>query len=140
MATEVNPRTEKSCSNPVSLPVAESFRPSTTVVMYSPPFHAPKGRAIRVSVVAEMEDPNANPTLGTVGVSVHQCCDIVDEQLTQQSIGPIGPYGSPETTQQNVTLGDQCTLTTHFGTECVYYLRLKIASGSWAVRLSYSVQ
>jgi hypothetical protein len=106
--------------------------------MFSPPFHAAIGRTITITVDAEMADPASNPALGTVGVSVHQCCDVLDELHTGQVIGHIGPAGSPERTQTMVTLRDECVLTTHHDGECVYYLRLRISSSSGAVRLSYT--
>ncbi|MER7001313.1 hypothetical protein [Streptomyces sp. NPDC000410] len=93
MPAEIDPRTQKSCSNPVALPIGEAFRAHTTVVMFSPPFHAAIGRTITITVEAQMADPASNPALGTVGVSVHQCCDVLDELHTGQVIGQIGPAG-----------------------------------------------
>jgi hypothetical protein len=139
MPAEIEPRTEKSCSNPVALPIGETFRPHNTIVMYSPAFHAAIGRTITVKVGAEMSETSSNPANGTVGVSLHQCCDVLDELHTAQVVGHIGPTGSPEFTQTMATLRDECTLTTHHDGDCVYYLRLKIASSSDPVRLSYTV-
>ncbi|MFI0511617.1 hypothetical protein ACH3Y9_14550 [Streptomyces sp. WSLK1-5] len=138
----IPPRTVKSCSNPVALPISEGFTKSQTVVMFSPPFHAPKERSVAITVTAEMSDPSSNPALGTVGVSVHQCCDVIDSAISAQTVGHIGPTGSPESTEVTVQLKDDCSLTTHFdGTdECIYYLRLKIASSTESVILSYTVQ
>ena len=139
MPVAIDPRTDKSCSNPVALPISEAFRAHTTVVMFSPPFHAAIGRNITIKVEAEMADPLSNPALGSVGVSVHQCCVVLDEVHTAQVIGGIGPAGSPESTQTMVTLRDACTLTTHHDSDCVYYLRLRISSSTEPVRLSYTV-
>ncbi|CAI7980990.1 conserved hypothetical protein [Frankia sp. Hr75.2] len=136
---EIEPRTDKSCSGSVSLPINEAFLPHTTVTMFSPPFHAAEGRTVSINLTAEMADPQSNPALGTVGVSVHQCCDLLDEVQMAQMIGHIGPPGAPEVITRAVTLRDECTLTTHEGSDCVYYLRLRISSSTEQVRLSYSV-
>ncbi|MFJ9448549.1 hypothetical protein ACIRRH_43155 [Kitasatospora sp. NPDC101235] len=134
-----NPRTDKTCNGAVALPISESFRESTTVVMFSPPFHAAIGRTISIQLTAEMFDPSANPALGTVGVNVNQCCDVLDSKVSDQVVGAIGPNGSPQTTTTSVTLTDECTLSTHVNGDCVYYLRLKIASSLEQVLLSYSI-
>ncbi|MGK5628964.1 hypothetical protein [Streptomyces sp. URMC 123] len=133
------PRTTKSCSNPVGLPLSETFTPSTTVTMYSLPFHAAAGRTITIDVAAELDDPSANPSLGTIGVEVHQCCAVRDSEIMPQVVGPIGPAGRPAHTRRTVTLSDRCTIPTRFGEEFVYYLRLRISDSADAVRLSYSV-
>ncbi|MGK4580249.1 hypothetical protein [Kitasatospora sp. HPMI-4] len=141
MNGEIDPRTSKSCSDPLSLDpsgIQESFKASATVVMFSPAFHAAIGRSITVAVDAQLHDPG-NPALATVGFTVRQCCDISDSDITNQVVGPVGDSGSPMHTESSVTLSDQCTLATHFGSDCIYYIRFKIASSAQAVNLSYSV-
>ncbi|MFJ8433910.1 hypothetical protein ACIQ9P_21680 [Kitasatospora sp. NPDC094019] len=143
MSDELDLRTDKSCSGSRSLPINESFTASTTVTMFSPPFSAPAGTVINVQLVAELDDPNGIPGNGSVGVSVHQCCDVSDSQITsQQTVGRIGPAGSPEVTPLTVTLRDACTLSTHpdgDDSQFVHYLRLRISDSFDRVKLSYSI-
>jgi hypothetical protein len=133
-------RTVKSCQSPVGLPFSETFHASTTVVVFSRPFHAPVGQIISITIQAERDDVEDVAPLGTVGVSVRQCCDVSDSDHTPQVIGAVGAAGSPASTQTSVTLRNACTFATHHGDDNVYYLRLKIASQLQAVRLSYSVR
>ncbi|KJY29469.1 hypothetical protein [Streptomyces sp. NRRL S-495] len=143
MSDELDLRTDKSCSGSRSLPISESFTASTTVTMFSPAFRASAGTTINVQLLAELDDPNGIPGNGSVGVTVHQCCDVVDSQITpQQTIGRVGPAGSPEATSLSVTLVDACTLSTHpdgNDSQFVYYLRLRISDSSDRVKLSYSI-
>ncbi|MBT2382980.1 hypothetical protein [Streptomyces sp. ISL-11] len=141
MVSAVDPRTAKTCSNPVALPVGEAFRPFSTVTMYSLPFHAPAGRAVDVDLAAELDDPTGNPALGSVGVRVFQCCSVLDSEITDaQKNGSIGAAGHPAATRLSLTLSNKCTIPTKFGEEFVYYLQLRISFGSGSVHLSYSVR
>ncbi|SDS70343.1 hypothetical protein SAMN05216371_0445 [Streptomyces sp. TLI_053] len=143
MSDELDLRTDKSCSGSRSLPINESFTASTTATLFSPAFRASAGTTINIQLVAELDDPNGIPGNGSVGVSVHQCCDVSDSQITaQQTVGRIGPAGSPEVTPLTVTLRDACTLSTHpdgDDTQFVYYLRLRISDSFDRVKLSYSI-
>ncbi|MFJ8010993.1 hypothetical protein [Streptomyces sp. NPDC096339] len=140
----IDVRTNQSCSDPVSLPIAEAFKASFGVVLFSVPFHALVGTVIGVSLRAEMDGPADSPALATVGLDVHQCCAVSDERITPiQTTGHPGPAGSPALIQPKdpILLVDKCTISTHFGSEeCVYYLRLKISSSSAKVLLSYQVE
>lgn len=57
------PRTDKTCSSPVSVPLSEGFVPQTTITMFSLPFHAPEGTTVNVDLEASLNDPNGNPDL-----------------------------------------------------------------------------
>ncbi|MDY0813135.1 hypothetical protein [Kitasatospora purpeofusca] len=143
MSDEIAPRTDKSCGGSRTLPISESFTASTTVTMFSPAFRASAGTVINVQLLAELDDPNGIPGNGSVGVTVHQCCDVVDSQISQQqTIGRIGPPGSPEATSLSVALFDACNLSTHpdgDDSQFVYYLRLRISDSFDRVKLSYSI-
>ncbi|MFE6747431.1 hypothetical protein ACFVGM_16370 [Kitasatospora purpeofusca] len=142
MSDELDLRTDKSCSGSRALPISESFAATTTATLFSPPFHASAGTTINVQLLAELDDPNGIPGNGTVGVSVRQCCDVSDSDITGQTVGRIGPAGSPEATQLTATLSDACTLSTHPAgndSEFVYYLRLRISDSFDRVKLSYSI-
>ncbi|WP_328952680.1 hypothetical protein [Kitasatospora purpeofusca] len=143
MSEEIAPRMDKSCSGARFLPISESFTASTTVTMFSPAFRASAGTVINVQLLAELDDPNGIPANGSVGVTVHQCCDVLDSQISaQQTIGGIGPSGSPEATSLTQTLIDDCNLSTHpdgDDTQFVYYLRLRISDSFDRVKLSYSI-
>jgi hypothetical protein len=132
-------RTDKTCSDPTTLPISESFQPSATATLYSRPFHAAAGTTINIDLAAEL-DSAGRLGLGTVGVELYQCCDIRDSKLTDQKIGGIGAPGSPAHTSLSVKLSDQCALPSKSGSDLIYYLRLRIASSSEDVRLSYSVK
>ena len=133
-------RTDSVCSGASALPIGETFVPNTTATLYSLPFHAAAGTRITVGLDAELET-SGNPALASVGVDVKQCCDLVNSDVTtDQTIGGVGDTGHPAHTPLSVTLPDNCTLSTHVGTDCVYYLRLRIASTLQAVRLSYTVR
>jgi hypothetical protein len=109
--------------------------------MYSKTFHASALRTITIRLQAELDDPAAVPSLsGTVGVGLFQCCRVTDSEIIPQVIGRIGKAGSPEETVSLATLQDKCTLSIEVGADFVYYLRLRISSGTNAVHLSYSVQ
>ncbi|MFI1968302.1 hypothetical protein [Streptomyces cinnamoneus] len=138
-AADIPPRTTKSCGGPVPLPLSESFSPSTTVTMYSLPFHAAENHTVTVDVAAELDDPSGNPSLGTIGVGMFQCCDVSDSEVRAQQVGNIGAAGSPVHTHITQQLPNKCSLPTKVGTDFVYYLRLRIASSSQSVHLSYSV-
>jgi hypothetical protein len=134
------PRTDKTCDHSRTLPINEDFTQSTTVTMYSPPFHVPEGTTISIDLAAQLADPSGNPALATVGVDVVQCCKVSDSRITdQQTIGRVGPAGSPEHKGLNLTLPNKCSLPSTEGSDLIYYLRLRIASSSYDVLLSYSV-
>lgn len=135
---DVPPRTDKSCGNPVGLPVSETFTPQRTITMYSPAFHSPDTRTLNVDLAGELDDPSGNPALGSVGVQVFQCCDVRDSEIMPQVIGSIGPAGSPAHKSASTSLANKCTIPTKFNNEYVYYLRLRVADSTDAVRLSYS--
>ncbi|GAA3050373.1 hypothetical protein GCM10020000_33960 [Streptomyces olivoverticillatus] len=94
-ARDVPPRTDKSCGNPVGLPVSETFTPQRTITMYSPAFHSPDTRTLNVDLAGELDDPSGSPALGSVGVQVFQCCDVRDSEIMPQVIGSIGPAEQP---------------------------------------------
>ena len=135
----VDLRHDITCSDPQALEISESFKPTTTAVLYSLPFHVPAGTTIKVELDAEL-DSSGNPNLGTVGFDVYQCCSVKDSRITpKQTIGGIGNPGHPAETKGEVKLSDKCTWSTKEGGDFVYYLRLSIRSND-AVRLSYKVK
>jgi hypothetical protein len=136
----VDLRTDSSCDNPRALPIGETFVPNTTATLYSLPFHAPTGTTINIGLDAELET-SGTPSLATVGVDVFQCCSLSDTRITtSQTIGTVGQAGHPAHTPLSVNLRDACVMSSNFGSEFIYYLRLRIASTLQAVRISYSVR
>ena len=134
----VDLRQDKTCSDPQALKINESFKPTTTAVLYSLPFHVPAGTTINIDLAAEL-DGSGNTSMGTVGFDVYQCCTVKDSRITpEQTIGGIGSPGHPAHTQDKVKLSDKCDWSTKVGDDFVYYLRLRIRSSD-AVRLSYEV-
>lgn len=147
-------RQSKKCyGTRAALPLTESFPATTTAELFSPPFHAPKGTKIAITLNAELA-ASGDPTLASVGVHVFQCCPFGDALLTpEQAIGDVGDPNNPRPlrTPLSLELPDKCRFSTrqeppdknekpdqedHF----VYYLRLYIASSAQAVILSYSVR
>ena len=134
----VDLRQDKTCSDPQALKISESFKPTTTAVLYSLPFHVPAGTTINIDLAAEL-DSSGNTSMGTVGFDVYQCCTVKDSRITpEQTIGGIGSPGHPAHTKDKVKLSDKCDWSTKVGDDFVYYLRLRISSSD-PVRLSYEV-
>jgi hypothetical protein len=133
------PRRSAACSPARSLPVSESFDPFIRGVTYSVPFHAPAGRAIDIDVSAEYET-SPSVARATFGVDVYQCCVVADSRVTPtQAIGTIGLPGHPAHLRTRVTLSDECTWSSRYGEDFIYYLRIYNANQGDRVRITYSV-
>jgi hypothetical protein len=105
--------------------------------VYSQPFHAPAGKSLHVDVSAQFQ---TSGTPATFGVDVWQCCGVSDSKITNtQEIGDIGRAGAPSHIVVDVPLSDECTISTHEGTDLVYYLRIYNASQGDQVIISYTV-
>jgi hypothetical protein len=134
------PRTEKTCSNPISLPFSDAFAPSRTVTAFSLPFHVPEGTTITIELAANL-DAHGDPDLASVGIGVRQCCDVSDSDITDRdTIGKVGgPDGGP-ITFLTLPLPNKCVLASKFGDDFIYYVRIRIFSSNQNVGVAYAVR